>query len=368
MSGAENVRRTLACVLLSIAAVILFGAGFLAFQFWIFLKMPGNSVREVRRLTIQPGTGAFQVAELLHRHGVITDPEKFYVLCRVRGVANRLQAGEYAFLPLSGPGRILDQIVQGRVIVHFATLPEGSTLRDVARIMESSGLVSGSEILRYSRDRNFIAALDLDVPSLEGYLFPDTYHFSKPLDAPDALKAMVRQFHRRLPEGWRQRSRELGMDLHEVVIMASLIEKEAVLDSERPIISAVFHNRLRIDMPLQSDPTAVYDLADFSGAITSDHLKRNSPYNTYVNKGLPPGPICNPGARSIEAALYPLSVRYLYFVSNSDGTHHFSETLSEHRKAVARYRERQKVRSGREGVPAGSTPPESGENQTAEGE
>ncbi len=128
------------------------------------------------------------------------------------------------------------------------------------------------------------------------------------------------------------------MSVHQVVTLASMVEKEAVVDSERPIIAAVFLNRLRVDMPLQSDPTAVYDLPDFSGPVTATHLKRRSPYNTYQQKGLPAGPICSPGAKSLKAVLYPQDVPYIYFVSNADGTHHFSRTFQEHNEAVSRYR------------------------------
>ena len=149
------------------------------------------------------------------------------------------------------------------------------------------------------------------------------------------------------------------MTLHQVVILASIVEKEAMVDSERPVIAAVFLNRLKNNMPLQSDPTAVYDLPGFSGSITPAHLKRPSPYNTYINKGLPVGPICNPGSKSIRAALFPEKVRYLYFVSNNDGTHYFSETLAEHNQAVARVIEKRKAAKAQEtpgGQSAGSEP------------
>ncbi len=173
---------------------------------------------------------------------------------------------------------------------------------------------------------------------------------------------MVERFWQRLPQEWQDRLKELGLSLHEIVTLASIIEKEAVVDSERPVIAGVFYNRLKINMPLQSDPTAVYDIPGFSGPVTAAHLTRQSPYNTYRIKGLPPGPICSPGAKSIHAALYPEKVPYLYFVSNNDGTHHFSVTSEEHRKAVSHYYELKKKALEDKGRPIGdpveTVPPE----------
>ena len=314
----------------------------LLFQFWLFLRLPGSSARGTRRVEIQTGMGAVSIARLLHGEGVISSPRLFYLLCSLREAGHKLQAGEYAFLPLSTPDQILDQMVSGRVILHRITLPEGSDIRDVARVLAQSGLASPEGVLGLARDRSFISGLDLSVDSLEGYLFPETYNFRKSQNERSLLKAMVHQFRLHFSEAWRTRSRELGLSVHDVVTLASLVEKEAVVDSERPLIAAVFFNRLGRDMPLQSDPSTVYDLPGFSGPITGSELKRASPYNTYLHKGLPAGPICSPGARSLEAVLYHAKVPYLYFVSNNDGTHHFSESYEEHRRAVTRYRQMRK--------------------------
>jgi len=206
----------------------------------------------------------------------------------------------------------------------------------VARTLEEKGLASSKEILRLIGDCDFIKANGLNTASLEGYLFPETYFFQRIQGEGAMLQMMVSQFRRHLPNGWEQQSAELGLTLHELVTVASMVEKEAVADFERPRIAGVFYNRLKRKMPLQSDPTAVYYLSGFSGPISKSHLKRPSPYNTYQHQGLPAGPICNPGAKSLKAALYPEKVSYLYFVSNRDGTHQFSETLAEHNRAVAR--------------------------------
>lgn len=337
-------------------------AGFLSlvlftflFRFWVFLHVPGSLDPAVKEFTIQQGMSADGISKALASRGIVSDPRLFSLLCWYRKAAQKLKAGEYAFLPLSTPDQILEQITAGRVIVHKVTLSEGSTVRDAARILGESGLAPRDEILRLSADSETAKSMGLDASGLEGYLFPETYYFRKTQDSASILRAMVDQFRRHLPESWTDRSRKLGLSLHQIVTLASIIEKEAVVDSERPVIAAVFLNRLKRSMPLQSDPTAVYDLDGFSGPVESAHLKRQSPYNTYVVKGLPPGPICNPGVKSIRAVFYPEDVPYLYFVSNDDGTHHFSETAAEHSRAVSRYRERRRNRVDRE---SGETVPD----------
>jgi UPF0755 protein len=223
---------------------------------------------------------------------------------------------------------------------HRVTFPEGSTIWDVGRILEKHGLARQAGIVDLARDEEFISSLGLEFPSLEGYLFPNTYFFRASHNETLILQTMVEQFRRHFRDSWKERAKELGFTVHEVVVLASLVESEAKVDSERPLIAAVFLNRLKKDMFLQCDPTAVYDLPDFCGPVTKEHLKRQTPYNTYQKKGLPMGPICNPGAKSLEAVLYPKEVPYLYFVSKNDGTHQFSETLSDHHRAVRNYRKK----------------------------
>lgn len=336
-------RKTGLMLLAGFLGLALLVAGSAVFHFWLFTRLPGSPSREIRQLTIQPGMSGPRVAQLLYDHGVVANAQEFYLLCWLRRSLGKLQAGEYAFMPLSAPDQILDQIIHGRVIVCSATLPEGATIRDMAKVLAQRGIIPEAEFIKLATDRESIGALGLDVPTLEGYLFPETYTFSRPINGAQIVKAMVRQFWRHLPPDWRQRAEELGYSLNDIVILASIVEKEAVIDSERSIIAAVFYNRLKLNMPLQSDPTAVYDLPDFTGPVTAAQLKRQSPYNTYLKKGLPVGPICNPGAKSLRAAFYPEDVRYIYFVSNNDGSHYFSETLSEHHKAVTRYQEKRKA-------------------------
>ncbi len=325
-------------MLFSLVGIVSFVLGITAFSIWLFSMVPAGSGGRVKIIEIHPGMSGIGIAELLQKEGIVRDREKFYLLCRIRQASPHLQAGEYEFLSLSTPNQIIDQLVSGRVYIRRVTFPEGLTLREVAVIFEDTGFMPQEEFLALVNDETVVQSLGIDAPSLEGYLFPDTYHFNKSTTAMSLLKTMVRQFRENLPARWEERAGELGLTFHELVILASVVEKEAAVDTERPLVSAVFHNRLRMGMPLQSDPTAVYDLEDFSGPVRPEHLRRPSPYNTYLNRGLPAGPICNPGKRSIQATLYPADVDYLYFVSNNDGTHHFSRTFQEHSRAVARYR------------------------------
>lgn len=323
------------CLLVPAAIMAIFYA-------WMFLHLPAKSAFETRQFFIPPKTGSFAVARLLESQEVVRDARGFYLLCWFRKSLHRLKAGEYAFSTMLTPDKVLDQIVQGKIVIHSATLPEGSTLWDIAKIFDQKELSSGDEILGLSKKSAFIKSLGLKANTLEGYLFPETYSFTKPIEPAAIVKSMVQQFWHHLPQEWQSRTQELGFSLHEIVTIASIVEKEAVVDSERPTIAGVFYNRLKIKMPLQSDPTAVYDIPGFSGPVTAAHLSRQSPYNTYYIKGLPPGPICNPGAKSLRAAFFPEKIPYLYFVSNNDGTHRFSATVEEHRKAVSHYYEQKK--------------------------
>jgi UPF0755 protein len=305
------------------------------FQFWLFLHLPAKPVAEKKQFFISRGSGGLTVARLLQSQGVIRNGYEFYLLALIKHATHRLQAGEYAFSTLDLPQQVLDKIVEGKVVIYVVTLPEGSTLRDIAAIVSRDHLAKSKKIIAAAGSAGMAKSLHIEADTLEGYLFPDTYRFKKPVSAAAILGRMVSRFRAKLPAGWQNRAKELGMTLNQIVTMASLIEKEAKVDSERPIIAGVFYNRLKNNMPLQSDPTAVYDLPGFSGPVTPADLKRQSPYNTYLNKGLPPGPICNPGEKSILAALYPAKVPYFYFVSNNGLTHQFSVTLKEQQKAIS---------------------------------
>lgn len=327
-----------------------------AIRLALFGITPTAASQPSSTVLIRAGTGARSVASMLAKQGIVRDAELFYWYARARRLADKMQAGEYQFPRIISPNLVLETLVQGKVVVHKVTFPEGVTLKDVARIVAGAGLADPNDILELAQDRHLMASLDVhNATSLEGYLFPATYVFRRTDRPRDVLRRMVMEFWRRFSPERQTKARQMGFTIHEAVTLASLVEKEAVIDAERPVIAGVFLNRLRRDMPLQSDPTAVYDLSDFEGPILRRHLERKSPYNTYIHKGLPPGPICNPGEKSLRAVVEPKKIPYLYFVSNNDGSHTFSTTYEEHLQAVARYRSvKQENQNGRNPLPEDS--------------
>ncbi len=340
MNQFGSVRRVALMALASLAVFILIGGFWAVFSVWLFLRTPGSTQVKSTVIEIAPGTNAMAISNRLHSEGIVSDPQAFYWLCRIRSVSSRMQAGEYAFSAPMTPDQVLDKLIHGRVVLHRITIPEGSTVREIAGLFEDTELAKRAEIISLAHDHSFIESLGMEHQSLEGYLFPETYYHPKHQNVRTILRKMVQQFRESFTEEMSRRASEMRLSVHQVVILASMVEKEAAVDEERPLVAAVFLNRLRRNMPLQSDPTAVYDMEDFSGPIMAAHLRRQSPYNTYQIKGLPIGPICNPGIRSLEAVLHPADVPYVYFVSNGDGTHRFSSTLREHQEAVSQYREK----------------------------
>jgi len=218
------------------------------------------------------------------------------------------------------------------------TVPPGANLYDIAKMLEEERLVTKEVFLATSASPALLQRLGIPGESAEGYLFPDRYLFVKPVIPEEILEFMVRQFRRKVPPDAEKRAGEMGLSLHQVVTIASIIEKETGREKEKPIVSAVIRNRLAIGMPLQMDPTVIYGVRRFDGTVTRKDLRTAGPYNTYRNRGLPPGPIANPGLASLAAALNPSKSEYLYFVSKNDGSHTFSRTLPEHNLAVEEFR------------------------------
>ncbi len=302
------------------------------------LNAPARSSVETPRLVlIRPQTGAYRIAAALKDAGVIRSRMVFLAVAVARGAHGRLLPGEYEFDPQLPLLEIVRRLEHGRGLVHQVTIPEGLAAQQIAQLLSDRGLVDRDRFLRLLKDRGTLEQHQLEGDSLEGYLFPDTYRMVKGQSEQAIIQQMVRRFQEQFGPDVQTRALELEMSVREVLTLASLIEREARLPEERPLISAVFHNRLRRRMPLQSDPTVMYGLSRFSGRLTKAHLQSPSPYNTYLNHGLPPGPIASPGRASIMAALYPASSQYLYFVSRNDGTHAFSRTLREHDRMVRRY-------------------------------
>lgn len=315
--------------------LILFVAGGAEFAAFVYRPLkPADS----RVVTVAPGDSFSEVARNLQDAGIIRSADGFKVLAWLRGDARRIKAGPYDFGNWATPGRVLDRLVAGDVRRQRLTIPEGFSLREIASRLEEEGVGRADTFLTLAADPDFVASLGLDSPSLEGYLFPDTYLFDSGTPEERIIRSMVRQFTSRLAPDVVEGAAKLGLDAHQLVTLASIIQKEAGNRGEMPLISAVFHNRLRRNMPLQADPTVIYGVEDYKGIITRKHLQTPTPYNTYRMRGLPPGPIASPGEDALRAAAFPAESDYLFFVSRGDGTHTFSRTLREHNQAVRQYR------------------------------
>lgn len=311
-----------------------------AVYLWLYYHTPAGREHETRLVTIAKGTSLQHIARQLADAGLIRHRRMFVLYVAWFAPGPHLQAGEYALQPSLSPAQIVDIMRSGKMLRHVLTIPEGLTLRDIATLVAAKGLGDRQAILDAAQDAAFIASLQLAVPSLEGYVFPETYYVSRGLSAQELLTLMVRTFHAQYnAPDIAEKARALGLTQHDVVTLASLIEKEARVDAERSLIAAVYHNRLQRGMRLQCDPTVIYALGErFDGNLRKADLDIDSPYNTYRYPGLPPGPIASPGRRSLEAAVAPAAVDYLYFVATgSNGAHHFSHTLEAHNQAVRKY-------------------------------
>ncbi len=302
-----------------------------------FMSTAPSFLEIQKTVEIPQGASFRSVVDLLYQENLITNRLYFNLLARWAGNDKKIKSGEYALHTAMRPMEILDALVAGRVLVYEVVIPEGVTSRQVGKILEEAGFTTADEFFSLTRDLDLIASLGIEGTSLEGYLFPETYKFARRVSASEIIRQMVSQFRVVYEESFHYRAAEMGMTEREVIILASIIEKETAAAQERGLISAVFHNRLKQKMPLQSDPTVIFGLENFTGNLTRKDLETPSPYNTYLNKGFPLGPIANPGRAALVAALYPEAVDYLYFVSKNNGTHHFSVTLPEHNEAVSVY-------------------------------
>lgn len=342
---------------------------FLATGYVHFVAPPGWD-RHSKVVTIQGGTSFQEISRILEENGIIRDRWSFYLLARLEEAIPKVKAGEYEINTGMTPRAVLSKLIRGDVIQYPITIPEGYNLFQVGDVLEQARVCNKNKFLEKTKEPAFIASLGLEADNLEGYLFPDTYNFPKGFGEENVIRQMVVRF-KTVYASLSKRAEELGLSRKDVVILASMIEKEAADDQERRLISAVFHNRLQRGMALQSDPTAVYGLKSGKSPnerITKQDLLRKTPYNTYQINGLPKGPIANPGLKSIQAVLYPANVNYLYFVSKNDRTHYFSTTLQEHNRAVAKYQRKVKKDSRPETTKKAVNPPSiTGQNESPEG-
>ena len=334
-------KRRLAKIILALPCAIILIA-FIAYRYIHdeFGRPANPQAQEAKRVHVRPGMSFAQILVLLEKSALIRNPRLFHLQARLRGGAKSIQAGVYELKASMPPREIYRRLSEGRVARRTFTIPEGYNVREIARTIRLAGLADEAEILGLSRDTSFLKELDIPAASIEGYPFPDTYHFPVGASAKKILGVMVRTMRKKFSPALRERAKAMGFTMHQTLTLASIIEKETSLGSERPLIAAVFINRLKRRMRLQSDPTVIYGLPHYDGNITKKDLRYDSPYNTYLHRGLPPGPIASPGLESIESALNPAEVKYLYFVATKDGGHRFSRTYREHRRAVNRYQRR----------------------------
>ena len=312
---------------------------FLAFLFW-FLFVPPSRNLSTKVMFFKKGTPLKKIASQLKEEGIIRSEHLFVAMTQVLGKKGEIKAGEYELNTRMLPLQILDTLVKGQVKRHLVTIPEGYTLFQIAQLLEDLEIVEKEAFLYAASSPTFIASLDLPgfpFRTLEGYLFPNTYHLIREMNSEEVIAMMVREFRRVFNPDLLSRASQLGMSERDTVVLASIIEKETSFAEEKPLISAVFHNRLKKKIPLQSDPTVIYGIRSFNGNLKREDLRKPSPHNTYLFLGLPPTPICNPGESSLLAALNPAPVPYLFFVSKNDGSHYFSSSLQEHNRAVSKY-------------------------------
>jgi len=336
-AGAEQRSRP---AMRSFAAMLVTAAMlFLGLQAWWILT-PTPALRSGPRIVEIPAhRGFLEVARQLDDAGVIRSPLGFMLLTVVRGSIRSLKAGEYQIPQGANTLAVLALIEGGQVLQHNIVFREGSTVAELARQLENERLARADDILRVARDGLFLRTIEIQADSVEGYLFPDTYQFVKGMMPEEILARMVTRLRERISPDILAAAQARDLSMHRLLTLASIIEKEAVERREMPLISAVFWNRLKLDMPLQADPTVQYGVGKDRQRLTREDLLADTPFNTYRRPGLPPGPIASPSLPAIHAAANPAAASYLYFVATGDERRHrFSSTLAEHNAAVAQYR------------------------------
>ena len=333
LKAAAAHRRETALLIILIA--ILTGVSFIRYA-----RSPADRLIVTKVVEIPKGAGFFRITEIMNDAGLVANRPFFWLLALGKGATRHIRAGEYEFTGSQSPSEILDKLVRGEIKSYTVTLPEDITVNDVAKRLLADKLINEKEFMALAVDKEFLGSLGIEAESIEGYLFPETYQFDRSMTTREVIRIIVRQFWIEITPEMKSRAEKIGLTLNEWLTLASIIGKESGNKDEKPLISAVFHNRLKRGMKLQSDPTAVYHLVQAGTPVKTVlrcHLKTNTPHNTYLIDGLPPGPIANPGIDSLQAALYPANVNYLYFVSKNDGSHQFSASLDVHNEAVSKY-------------------------------
>jgi len=305
--------------------------------FYLFLNTVPGAGKNVQIVEFGQGQSLKKFAAELKERKVITSARMFTLYARLRGDDARAKAGFYQFSDGMRPTEILRRMVAGEIYVQRFAVPEGYSVYQIAELLAARRLFDRDAFLRECFSQPLLKEFGINGKSVEGYLYPSSYDITPNMTAADLIRTMVLQFEKVYARDFADQTKSADMSKRDIIILASLIEKEAKRPEEKPLIASVFRNRLLRNMPLQSDPTTVYGVRAFAGSVSKQDITRVTPFNTYIIGGLPPGPIGNPGSDAIEAALKPAVTRYLYFVAKKDGTHFFSSSLEEHNNAVRKY-------------------------------
>jgi len=324
------IRTTLCSAVLTLILLAAF------FFYNIYYSRPTASAypTEVR---VETGDSFAAVTRKLREQKVISNGLLFFLWARFNGSEKKIHQGLYRFESSVAPWEVLERLVTGKGVFRSVTIPEGLTIKEIADLLDKMEIVDREKFLAAAAEPSLLSALGLGDRGLEGYLFPSTYHFTPATPEREIIVAMAEQFRKSSQPLLAKAGATSQLSTHQLLTLASIVEKETGVETERGLVAAVFRNRLKRQMPLQSDPTVIYGLKNFNGNLTKKDLRDDNPYNTYRIGALPPGPICNPSLSAIKAVLDPPDVPYLYFVSKNDGTHVFSETIEEHNQAVKTY-------------------------------
>ena len=315
-------------------------AAFLAYLFMarFFLTAVDPNDKSEVYVEIPANSSFHEMARIIEKQGVVRHARSLIVLAKVRRIKDtNIEPGEYIFSKSMTPKDILGALVSGKILKRKVTVIEGMSIWEIGPLVAEAGLITQAEFEQAVVDPRLLVKAGISASSFEGYLYPDTYLFSKPITAQLIIWQMLEEGEKHWSTEFSDQAEKIKLSRHEILTLASIIEKETGAIEEMPTISSVFHNRLNQGMKLQSDPTVIYGIPNFNGNITKDDLQRPSPYNTYVNYGLTPGPIANPSDNAIRAALFPKETTYLFFVGNGHGSHEFATTLNEHNDNVRKY-------------------------------
>ena len=324
---------------LAVPLFLLVGVPLIAFSVFVFrpLQITPLPAQSGVSITIKSGQSLSSIAQHLDEKHIIADAMAFRLLAMACGDSRSLQAGVYDFSGRYSAFAVLQRLTAGKIALQSYTFPEGLTVAEVVQRCVNAGLGTAAEYQKLLSDDSFLNELQIDALSFEGYLFPETYRFSPGSSEKIVLTTMVQQTKKHLTAELLGAAKSYHLSENQLLTLASIVQKEAGNEDEMPLIAAVFHNRLSRRMLLQADPTVIYGIRNFNGNITRKDLQTDTPYNTYMRRGLPPGPIANPGLAALLATVHPAQVDYLYFVATGAGGHHFSHNLKEHNRAVRRY-------------------------------